>query len=255
VADIDGIEPDQGGEQAPIRLGLYGADQITLPGEPRFQEIQRVEQFAECRFIGFLGGGETAFVDAVVEGVVDAVVDCIDLRAQGFWVIIVTRVGKRVEGGIEHADDFRGFIAGDRRILPVPQDGHGDPAGIGRVGLGIDLVHMVGAVDRIGDRARGVGKRPALVQHVGIDDGQGNDVFQFLQTPENQCAVGPGAGMGDIKMIAVGLRLEAGLARRPRRTVRGHPVAKVRILADEFAARRFGIVPGIVPDAVDQKTH
>jgi hypothetical protein len=48
------------------------------------------------------------------------VVDPIDLRAQLGRIIIRAHVGERVERGIEHPDDFRGFVVDDGALFLVP---------------------------------------------------------------------------------------------------------------------------------------
>lgn len=46
---------------------------------------------------------------------------------------------KFVEGGVEHADDFGGFVVNYRFALFVPQDGNGEAAGVGRISLEVEL--------------------------------------------------------------------------------------------------------------------
>ena len=65
----------------------------------------------------------------------------------------------------------------------------------------------------------------------------------------------PGTGIGDIKMIAAGLRLEPALTGRARAAVRRDPVAKGGLRANETPAGLCGIVRLAVPDAVNDNTH
>jgi hypothetical protein len=60
---------------------------------------------------------------------------------------------------------------------------------------------------------------------------------------------------GLIEVIAGGLRRKASLARGPGRAVRRDPVAKARRLALEPAAAAAGVVPLVVPDALDEQSH
>ena len=59
VPEIDGVEADERGEQAPVRFRQPLAKQEALAREPRLQEVERVEQGAERLLIGFLRGRET----------------------------------------------------------------------------------------------------------------------------------------------------------------------------------------------------
>lgn len=71
-------------------------------------------------------------------------------------------------------------------------------------------------------------KFPAVFQHQRIDDGNGNQVLQLFQLAENQGAVRPGAGEGDIEVVTVLLRLEAAFSGRAGRAIRRDPVAELR---------------------------
>ncbi|MNG21648.1 hypothetical protein D3C84_1060390 [compost metagenome] len=66
--------------------------------------------------------------------------------------------------------------------------------------------------------------------------------------------MGPGAGEGNIQVIATGLRLETTFAARPGAAVGGDPVASLGILALE-AAVNGGVVPLVMPASVNQQTH
>src|ERR1022692_3445295 len=56
-------------------------------------------------------------------------------------------------------------------------------------------------------------------------------------------------------MIAVGGGRKAAFAAGACSAVLAHPVAKMRILADEAAAGRLRVVPLVPPDAFDQEAH
>lgn len=71
--------------------------------------IQRGEERDDGLLVGFLGGCEAGFVDAVVDVVVDPFIGFVDLTAQGGWeeVNLFILLGEKVvKFVVEHADDF-----------------------------------------------------------------------------------------------------------------------------------------------------
>ena len=106
VAVIDGVEADERREQTPIGFGDASANEITLTGERLLQAIERGEQVAERLFVGFLAGRKAGAVNAIVHVLVDERVYLIDRRPQVLGVVVVANRRERVEGRIEHADDF-----------------------------------------------------------------------------------------------------------------------------------------------------
>src|SRR5690606_27085557 len=96
---------------------------------------------------------------------------------------------------------------------------------------------------------RAVTEPPALGPHVPVDHGQRYVSLQPLQLAEDERAVRPRAGEGDVEVIAAGLgRVAAGAVRR-------HPLAERTFRAHEAATGLLGVVPLVVPDAVDQQAH
>ena len=81
----------------------------------------------------------------------------------------------RVKLRVEYADDFRGLVVDDRVLLLVPQQGHGEAAGIVGVRAEVEVFHVLGLVERVdvgaGERVHG-GERPAVRAHAGRDDGE-----------------------------------------------------------------------------------
>src|SRR5699024_2818447 len=71
MAEVHGVEAHQGGEQTHVRLGDGLAHEETRAAEPVLDGVQRGEQTVEGGFVGFLGSGESAAVDAVVDLRVD----------------------------------------------------------------------------------------------------------------------------------------------------------------------------------------
>ena len=83
---------------------------------------------------------------------------------------------ERVELGVEHADDLRRLVVHDRVALLVPEHGHREAAGVGRVRAQVEVLHVLGVVKRVRVRARERirrGERPAVRAHAGRDDGEG----------------------------------------------------------------------------------
>src|SRR6516164_49702 len=120
-----------------------------------------------------------------------------------------------VEGRAEHAHDLGRFIIYDRPGTLVPQDGHGNPAGIGGIHGCVDLMQEAGMVDWVRNHTRRLVKRPAVLKHQPTDDRNVDHRLQALERAHYQRAVRPGAGKADIEMIAPRLSSKASLAVRP----------------------------------------
>ena len=116
-------------------------------------------------------------------------------------------------------------------------------------------MHVACAVDRVVYDAVAALEGPAMLGHVPMDDGDGDHFLQPFQRAEDQRPMRPGAGEGDIEMIAARFGLKAGLAARPRGAVLGDPAAELRRRPFEPAAGRLRVVPLIHPLAVLQQSH
>src|SRR5690606_41976802 len=81
-----------------------------------------------------------------------------------------------------------------------------------------------------------------------------DQAFQALERSRDKSAVRPGAGQADIEVIAAGLGREAARATGAGAAVRGDPVATLRLFALETAVAG-GVVPLVMPAAIDQKPH
>src|SRR5580693_9895739 len=161
MAVIDGVETDERGEQPPVRFGDLTADQITLPRQALFELIESDENGAGGFFVGCLAGGKAGAIDAVIDVRIDEVVDAIDFGAQFRGIVIGAHIGERIEGGIEHADDFGGFVVDDGTALLVPQHRNRHAAGIMRIGEKIDFSKRRLAVDLVARAALGGAEFPA----------------------------------------------------------------------------------------------
>src|SRR5690606_11258569 len=232
------------------------------PAQPPWSLFRLVLRFASRRHgfrIGRLGGGEACLVDAVVDPVVDEVVDGIDLRAKLFRAEVEALRPNAVESAVQHADDLGGLVGDDGLPPLVPEHRHRHPAAVVGHGAGIELVEVVRAIERITrERARGIAvgaELPAVLLHQPVDDGDGDRLLKSLELAEDEGPVRPGAGERDIETIAAGLRGEAALPRGTGTAVVGDPVAEGTLAPLEAAAGRLGIVPLVVPAALDKQSH
>ena len=249
VVVVDRIESQERDEQPPVGFGDLVAGQVALAAQPLFQPVQRLEQWPEGGLIGLLGGGETAFVDAVVHRVVDHFVEGIDLAALRLRVEVGDGlrdlVRQAVKGAVQHAQDFPGLIADDASRLLVPEHRHGGAPRKVRLAPGIDFMHPFRADHRVGAR----GEAPAVVIHVRVGDTDGDDILQLLEFAHDGEPVTPGAGVADIEVVAPGLGGVGAAA------VCRDPVAEARVLTHEAAAGAGRVQPAAMPFAIDQVTH
>src|SRR5690606_14619416 len=255
VAVIDGIEADQGREEAPVRLGDAIAHQIALPAQERLKLIERGEQCLELLFIDVLTGGESYLVHAIVDGVVNPGVDGIDLRQQCLRRVISCRGTESVEGRIEHADDLRRLVVDDGIALPIPQHRHRYPTAVAWLRTQINLIEVAGVPNRVSCHTFGGFEGPAVVSHVGIDHRYAEDRFEFLQCPQDHHPVRPGAGHRHIEMIAACFSLEPRVTTGPGTAIGGDPVPELRVAAYKAASGAGSVVPLVQPFAVHEKSH
>ena len=228
-------------------------DEVAVASEPRLEVVEGREQRVVGRLVRRLRAREAAAVDAVVHLGIDDLVDAVDLRAQGRRIEVGVIARDAGELGVEHSDDFRGFVVDDAAGLAVPQGRHRDLAGVARVGGRVGLVQIIKSVDavrRAVGEMRVVGEGPALIPKPGDRVGDGDRAFQFLERAVDQGAVRPRAAVRHIEVIAAGLRLES------RRTVGADAVAEPALGSAERAVladllRQFLVAPR----AVDQHAH
>ncbi len=114
---------------------------------------------------------------------------------------------------------------------------------------------MGGAVDGIGDQAVALVKVPALGVLHRIGDGNGYNIFQTLELAVYQGAMGPGAGIRHIQMIAARFRPKAASATRAGPAVGGDPITEGGFETFKSAVGFLRIVPVLVPDTIDEQTH
>ena len=112
-----------------------------------------------------------------------------------------------------------------------------------RIGLGVDLPEKARMVHRVG----ALGDGPAILQHQRIDISDADGVLKSLEFSVDQRPMRPGAGPGNVKMIAPRFRLEtaAALDAGPEQGRR----------AFEFSAGCARVIPLIGPCSVDHESH
>lgn len=135
-------------------------------------------------------------------------------------------------------------------VFFVPKHRNGDPAAEARVGRGVELMQELDVEHRVRNHALRFVKRPPLASHEVVHDRQSDHVFEPFELSENQGSMRPWARVRDVEMIPSGLGLE-GLAARRVLAVSGDPVSKSRVRAHELPARALGVVPKVMPNAVD----
>ncbi|ETC75038.1 hypothetical protein SEEC5569_15100 [Salmonella enterica subsp. enterica serovar Cerro str. 5569] len=97
------------------------------------------------------------------------------------------------------------------------------------IGVQIQLVEKFMLIEGIaGGRRKSIIKRPAVFQHQWIHDGNRNKRLQTFQFTENERAMRPGAGKGNVQMVTIFFCGESAFAGRSGRAVSGKPVAESR---------------------------
>lgn len=72
------------------------------------------------------------------------------------------------------------------------------------IGVQIQLVEKFMLIEGIaGGRRKSIIKRPAVFQHQWIHDGNRNKRLQTFQFTENERAMRPGAGKGNVQMVTI----------------------------------------------------
>ena len=63
--DVDGVEADDGDEEADVGLGELVADEVIFAFEDGLEAVERGEEREDGGFVGFLRRGEAGLVHAV----------------------------------------------------------------------------------------------------------------------------------------------------------------------------------------------
>ncbi len=88
VGDIDRIKANQRRPQADIRFRQTIARQIAVLAEDLLQTLKRFKDFSNRFVVGFLAGGKTGLVNAVINVVVNPAVQLIDFVSQLNRIVI-----------------------------------------------------------------------------------------------------------------------------------------------------------------------
>ncbi len=165
--------------------------------------------------IGFLAGSEPGFVDAVIHVVVDPAIQLINLPPQFRRVVVARFRAVCVKGGIEHANNIRRFVADDGVVFLIPQHRHGNAPGIVRIGMKIELIEKIVLIELVaGGGRKAIIKGPAALQHQGVNHRYVDKWLKAFQRAQDQRAVRPWAGEGDVEMVAIFLRCKTAFAGR-----------------------------------------
>jgi hypothetical protein len=159
VLDVDDVEADDGRVEAYIGFGDVFAEVVwsffafRLGFQVGFGAVERGEELVDGFFVCFLCGGESGFIDAVVDIVVGPVVGGFNfgLQVLGEENNIAVLLGKQgIKLCVEHANDLRRFVRDNGVRLLVPEGGDGEAP----VVRGIDREVEVSEVSEI--RVKGV---------------------------------------------------------------------------------------------------
>lgn len=143
--------------------------------------------------------GKARLVDTVVDVIVSPLVGLLNLRLQILGKqndVLVLVVQQVVELSVEHANDLAGFVADDGLLLGIVKSRDSEPALVILVHVKVNVAQVGEAlVDgvRLNVLARlvvlGSGKTPSLLEHLPVDRGVWDDVFETLELADNQCSV------------------------------------------------------------------
>ena len=196
------------------------------------------------------GGGKFELTEDDAEAWAAAVNDIrlalgtmLDIGAQGLGIVIIGVSGQPVEGRIEHADDLGAFVGNDSAGVLVPEYGHGDAAGIIGDSVGVDLMHVLLAQQGVAGRAIAQKGPAGFIGHFRGDDRNADQVFKIFERPEDQGAVGPGAGERYIKVVAIRFSSKAAGAGGAGGAIGRDPVAEAGPGADKLAAGLARVIP------------
>jgi hypothetical protein len=205
MAVIDGVEPDEGGEEANVRLGDAVAHQVALALESLREPVQAVEQPAIRLFVGVLGAGEPAAVDPVVDVLEHHLVDLVDLVPQLLGVqvgragaVMGPPLGREVEG------DLRVVVGDDLASGDVDDGGYGHPPVVVGEASQVGLLQPLDPEDRVLP-ALVESERPAPLVVGRPGDAHGEDRLEAQQAAGDDRAVGPGTGTADDQAVAARL--------------------------------------------------
>lgn len=225
VLHVDGVEPDDGGEQPHVGFSESVTSKVLLPVgvaiiENGFNPVQVLKHIGTLLVVHLLSGGEPGLVHPIVDVVVDPAVELVDLLLQVLGVqvdLLVFVVDQVVESGVENTDDFQRLVVDDGLFLFIPKHRDGETTTVVGVSLKVELpntvqvVQVVLSTEEVAFLFRklfGSGKSPPLAVHVPVDDGQADDPRQTLENTSDQSSVGPGTSVRHVQVVAACFRGE-----------------------------------------------
>ena len=224
VSKVDWVKAHNGGVETNVGFGKLVSVQVGASVRQHLlNAIERVKERGDVGFVRFLGGSETALVDAVVDVRVDPFVESVDVGTVFFGVVGDTAVlfgEELVEGGVKVADELARFVVDNGVELGVPNDGDGAALRILGVSSKVEtsnalLVLLTGDVVACAGDAETSGlfvrkETPTFSAKERVHDMDrkkvGNLVHSF-ELANDQSTVGPGTGECYDKMVAADFRL------------------------------------------------
>ena len=99
------------------------------------QPRQRLKDFFYGVVVGFLTGGKSGFIHAVIDVVINPAVELVDFSLQCGWIVIPGFRAQRIKRSVKHTDDICRFVADNGVVLFVPQHRNGHPTAVVRIGV------------------------------------------------------------------------------------------------------------------------
>jgi len=186
VSDVHRVETNDRHKQPDIRLCKRIPDEIVLAGQHLLEAIETLKERVHRLLVRLLRSREPSLVHAIVDGIVHPRVDRVDLLAVLFRVDIDRRFGggnQLVEGGVEDADDFRAFVVDDRLCFLVPENWDGKPAAIVGVRFEIEILDVLGVVQRLAPTRRTASHGSVLEPSITVAKDYGNGAMDRINPP------------------------------------------------------------------------
>ena len=202
VAVVDGVEPDQRGEQPDIRLGDRVTQEVPPVREPVREPVERAEQPLVRVVVRLLGRGEPAPVDPVVHLRIDPLHHPVHLgpdRRRPEVRRPVAVVGPPLEEQVP--GDGREVVGDHLPARHVDHRRHGDPLVIAREAGEVGLLQPLDAEHRV--TAAGVEVETPAALVVGRPaDAHRQHVLQPEQPAHHHRPARPRAGPADHEPVA-----------------------------------------------------
>ncbi len=231
--NVHQIKPNERWEQADIGFREHtGAlsDQPVPSLEVGLKLVQSLEKGVDGGVVGRLGSCKPGLVNAVVDRFVVGVDHLVDVVLQVFGTQGCPVSETCVRQHREHTDDFSALVVDDGVQLFVPKNGNGShlsTPGPTLKGPVVNAFQTLLVVKGVLGRSWLSGiERPRTVRfHSPINDIVRDAVFQSQEESCEKGPMGPWASVGDVEMVAFGLRREQAV---------GHEeIAKFALLSDK----------------------